>query len=436
MIGDGKNTNVWLDHWLPENPPRRVVQVSYNQNMKVEDFIDKETFSWDLQKLEEFLQPQDIVQVLKIKLSRYPTEDKLVWPFTKDMEYTVKSGYWAATHHYHEGEEILRPDGSLEVKKKIWDLNILPKVKQFLWRVVSGALPTATRLCTRGINMDPTCQRCCLDDESINHVLFLCPHAYAIWRCSGMLVTQNFSNNLEDNIRNLFGVMESMGDHEINKLLVFWMLWLIWKSRNEFIFSKRNVHPIEDVRRAMDANIEWHRNVIQPGQQHRVIEVKSSKWEPPPSGWIKCNFDYSSGNNDKAGLGWILRDDKGCHLGSGYAQLERQQSSLVGEASSFLYALQQVWIRGLQRVWFEGDNKELCNIINQVKDHIEIGNLICDIRYWMMMLPESSLEFVNREKNQAADALARKATQQVISSVSFHIPPVWLIKYLYYPFTI
>ena len=71
-----------------------------------------------------------------------------------------------------------------------------------------------------------------------------------------------------------------------------------------------------------------------------------------------------------------------------------------------------------------------------MKDHIEIGNLICDIRYWMMMLPESSLEFVNREKNQAADALARKATQQDFSSINFHISYVWLIKFLYYLFTI
>lgn len=55
--------------------------------------------------------------------------------------------------------------------------------------------------------------------------------------------------------------MESLPDLELNKLLVFWILWLVWKSRNEFIFNKRNVHPIEDVKRAMDSNIEWYRNV-------------------------------------------------------------------------------------------------------------------------------------------------------------------------------
>lgn len=97
--------------------------------MKVEDFIDKEIFFWDFQKLEEFLQSQDIVQVLKIKLFRYSIEDKFVWFFIKDMEYIVKFGYWVVIYYYYEGEEILRFDGLLEVKKKIWDLNIFLKVK-------------------------------------------------------------------------------------------------------------------------------------------------------------------------------------------------------------------------------------------------------------------------------------------------------------------
>ncbi|CAN7023933.1 unnamed protein product, partial [Brassica rapa subsp. trilocularis] len=102
---------VWLDHWLPVIPPRKVIQV-------------------------------------------------------KDMRYTVKSGYWTVTHLYQEGEAIIRPEGSLVIKRKIWKLNILPKIKYFLWRVVSGALPTYTKLCTRGINIDPTCQRFCHDDET------------------------------------------------------------------------------------------------------------------------------------------------------------------------------------------------------------------------------------------------------------------------------
>ena len=44
--------------------------------------------------------------------------------------------------------------------------------------------------------------------------------------------------------------------------------------------------------------------------------------------------------------------------------------------------------------------------------------------------------FVNREKNQADDPIAKNATHQNVSALYFHLPPVWLINFLYYPFTI
>lgn len=119
MIGDGKDTNVWLDHWLPVLPPRCVIQVSYNSNMKVEEFIDKETYTWDILKLEQFLQPQDIGHVLKIRLFKFALADRLIWPFTKDMQYTVKSGYWTTTHYYHDGEDIQQLEVSLDIKLDI-----------------------------------------------------------------------------------------------------------------------------------------------------------------------------------------------------------------------------------------------------------------------------------------------------------------------------
>lgn len=99
-------------------------------------------------------------------------------------------------------------------------------------------------------------------------------------------------------------------------------------------------------------------------------------------------------------------------------------------------ALQQIWARGWRRVWFEGDNQELCLIINQVKEHIDLGNYLCDIRHWMTLLPECSLEYVNREKNQVADAMSRHSRDHNSLYQFFDFPPVWLIQYLYSPFTV
>ena len=70
----------------------------------------------------------DVEQVFKIKLFRFAPEDHLIWPFTKDMQYTVKSGYWTATHFYHEQDEILKPPPSvkpIKVSKRKTKINII-----------------------------------------------------------------------------------------------------------------------------------------------------------------------------------------------------------------------------------------------------------------------------------------------------------------------
>ncbi|KAG2299055.1 hypothetical protein Bca52824_035527 [Brassica carinata] len=230
--------------------------------------------------------------------------------------------------------------------------------------------------------------------------------------------------------------MDSLPDSEPNKLLVFWVVWLIWKSRNEFLFFLKEMFII-----LKTLGERWililNGTRMYPRQRIEVQENRSSKWERPPSEWVKCNFDYSPGTDSTGvGIAWLLRDEKGRFLGAGCARVDKTQSSLEGEAISFLFALLQVWIRGWRRVWFEGDNQELCTLINKVKNHVELGNWLCDVRYWMTVLPESSLDNANREKNQAADALAKQAVHQSNLFIFFDIPPVWLIQFLYIPYTI
>ncbi|KAG2310874.1 hypothetical protein Bca52824_022431 [Brassica carinata] len=328
--------------------------ISYEKNL-----IHQSSRQWDQDKLEENFNQQEQGLIKSLKFSRFNIEDKYIWPFNRNGQYSVKSGYWVATHLSLDGEPIIPPEGSVVLKQKVWKLQILPKIKQFLWRAISGALPTAVRLCTRGIFIDPTCQRCCLEEETINHMLFVCPHALAIWRCANNPLANSFKDNLEDNLAMMFDQIVSV---EVQmSLSSFWIIWYIWKSRNEFLFSKRNVHPVEDARRAIDANLEWHANCA--GTNDDTVwrgNLCDSFWEPPPNGWVKCNFD-SSYRQDRefTGLGWIVRDYKGAHLASGMAKIRDVSSSLEAEASAFLYVLQQMWSLGWRNIWFEGDCSQL-----------------------------------------------------------------------------
>lgn len=246
LIGDGKLTNVWLDQWVPELPPRTLGYTSKDPEMKVSDLICQDTKTSNVPVLEQVLDPSVVEQV----------HDILVWSYSRNMKYSVKSGYWAATHDLREGNLIEPPLGSVDLKKQCWKINIIPKIKAFIWKVLSGALSTYVQLCTRGINVDPTCQRCCLAEETINYVLFQCPHAFAIWRCSNLPIENMFTQDLEENIQTLLQFGETHKDDTKIGLMPFWMIWFVWKARNEFLFNKRNVQPIEDWRRAWNSNEE------------------------------------------------------------------------------------------------------------------------------------------------------------------------------------
>lgn len=194
---------------------------------------------------------------------------------------------------------------------------------------------------------------------------------------------------------------------------------------------------LEDALRAKSANMEWIAN-SQQAVQHVAAMRKNSHWCPPPVEWPKCNFDCSyKHETNTAGIGWIVRDHNGSFVHAGSVKINHITSVLQGEAIAFLYALQQMWIKGHRHVWFEGDSVELARIINnRVPQHLELGNSLYDIRHWMSLLPLCSLEATNREKNMAADVLSRSGLQGNHLVTFYSCPPTWLTTYLYYPYTV
>ncbi|KAL1191724.1 putative ribonuclease H protein [Cardamine amara subsp. amara] len=133
----------------------------------------------------------------------------------------------------------LPPSGSSAFKTRIWKSSIPPKIKHFFWRVLSGAIGSSTELSRRGIPIDHTCQRCSSASESINHLLFECPHSRSVWRQSNTIFSgsQAQDNSLEENIEVLLPRYDRSTSKEI-QLLPFWICWQLWKSRNALIFNK------------------------------------------------------------------------------------------------------------------------------------------------------------------------------------------------------
>ena len=185
MVGNGESIHVWSTPWLADGDRMRMPLMKnslVDLNLKVKDLLIPNSHLWNIPKLNDLFYPQDIAIISKIK-PVINSEDFYCWNHTRSGEYSVRSGYWFAEKSANkEAYATATVLPSLNgIKDYIWSLDTAPKIKMFLWKAVSGALPVTDNLLSRGMKIDSRCQVCGMEGESINHVLFTCTLARQFW---------------------------------------------------------------------------------------------------------------------------------------------------------------------------------------------------------------------------------------------------------------
>lgn len=181
QVGNGISIKIWKDKWLP--PP--MLELSPHPHwypLEHPQWFTKlliGTPSLGSSKISlPFISPDIIRQISLIPIGDGLENDRLIWPWNKSGIYTVKLGY-----HWHHSITIRSiPDNSHTfhrvnpmIWKIIWRLKTLPKIRSFLWRVLANAIPTFFNLYRRKIAVSPLCPVCHSFDETIEHLLLLCP---------------------------------------------------------------------------------------------------------------------------------------------------------------------------------------------------------------------------------------------------------------------
>ena len=82
-------------------------------------------------------------------------------------------------------DRVLGPD-TKPLMAHSWKLQCSPKLKHFVWQILSGILPVTKNLHSRRIKCNMQCQIYGDEEESINHVLFECPLALQTWALSNI----------------------------------------------------------------------------------------------------------------------------------------------------------------------------------------------------------------------------------------------------------
>ena len=96
----------------------------------------------------------------------------MTWPRCRDGIYSVKTGYQLLC----ELDTQNRASGSDMTSKRVfwrllWKMRVPNKIKIFLWRACSEALPTSCNLLRRKVLEDPTCPLCGIEVENTMHAL-------------------------------------------------------------------------------------------------------------------------------------------------------------------------------------------------------------------------------------------------------------------------
>ena len=298
-VGNGKSINVWMDPWIYDPGPRLPLQrhLSVNLNLRVQDLINFEERCWRRDMLEELFFPADIDLIVKRK-SVVSMEDFWVWLHSKGGDYSVKSGYWLA---FQTNKPDLIREANVQpstngLKEMIWSTKTSPKVKLFLWRILSAALPVADQILRRGMSIDPRCQICGEEGESINHVLFNCSVARQVWALSGVPTPEfGFQHRaLFANIHCLFELKrKALVPDQIKKSWP-WILWRLWKNRNKMFFESTSFCPLKSIDKIRDDVQEWF--LAQTHVRNDVAEVSLCSapslpcWEPPLEGWVNATL--------------------------------------------------------------------------------------------------------------------------------------------------
>lgn len=141
----------------------------------MDNFINPLTKSWNVDFLNVYIHLEDVKIIRGLAISRNDRQDFYGWVFTESEKYTVKFGYRVESLF---PVQDLVPYG-LHIKPLLvfcWKLKCAPKLRHFIWQILSGTISVAKKLRARGIKCDTRCSICGAEEESI--MLYLNAHQF------------------------------------------------------------------------------------------------------------------------------------------------------------------------------------------------------------------------------------------------------------------
>ena len=135
-VEDGLTIRVYWDKWLLGKFPSRIgaPQLATPGDVRISSLIDQDTKTWDCAWIDHLFLPFEAEKIKAIPLCVTHQVDCLIWPRSRDNEYSVKTGYELLCER-EQMEKALVSDMTNKKLfwKRLWKMNVPNKIKNFLW---------------------------------------------------------------------------------------------------------------------------------------------------------------------------------------------------------------------------------------------------------------------------------------------------------------
>ncbi|MCH97471.1 retrotransposon unclassified-like protein [Trifolium medium] len=146
--------------------------------------IDSNSKKWRRDVVLSCFNPHEAKQILSLPLSHRLPQDKIIWCWEKNDEYSVRSAYQLLDDRKNCNQPSPSSIFQESLWGKIWKAAVPNVIRNFLWRLVKHILPSRARLAKKGLNVDPCCPLCYQQAEDYEHIFMSCPIAKLTWFAS------------------------------------------------------------------------------------------------------------------------------------------------------------------------------------------------------------------------------------------------------------
>ncbi|XP_059442109.1 uncharacterized protein LOC132174476 [Corylus avellana] len=200
----------------------------------------------------------------------------------------------------------------------------------------------------------------------------------------------------------------------------------IWARRNEMVHEGDFIHPNRLVRESSET-LHFFSTPTEEGNVglNTILQEASVKWEKPPFGRYKVNWDVAIDHNlQYMGFGAIIRDHNGSVCAAKCLKVEGIQEPVVGEAQAALAAVEFSRELGYQDVILEGDSLQVVQALKEEGiNWRSYGQIVDDARVLLGTCRSWMVHHMRRGANQAAHSLAKESLWHSSDQIWLHALP-------------